>query len=52
MSDGFVAEYEIIGTLDLFPRFITNSACIEETGPMIATTSTFFRRSKAALMVE
>jgi len=44
---GLVAENEMIGTLDWFPRLIKNGACIEVPGPIMATTSLFFIKYKA-----
>lgn len=47
MRDGLVAENEIMGTWALSPRLITKLACIEDSGPRMACTSTFFIRSTA-----
>lgn len=49
VRDGLVAENEIMGTWALSPRLIKKLACIEDSGPMMACTSTFFIRSRAVI---
>lgn len=47
VRDGLVAENEIMGTCALSPRLMMNLACIDESGPRMACTSTFLIRSSA-----
>lgn len=47
-DEGLVAENEIMGTRAFSPRSITNFACVEVCGPIIACTCSSFISCKAA----